>query len=742
MATQPQTPDSSLNALNESHILEQLLGGNFEKLDNSEYIYQLISLLQDENETFSNFEILESIALGVAKVSDENEKNRERLRLQNHLKIVVFKALVNEQKRIEHNIQKLEIAKTNAISEAKNKRSYRDQISDIERDDSLSKEEKKEKKRIAKKAMEKKVRAKYADLFSSIDAQKTLLGFLKEVPSYLKTFIDQEAERKETVIRQQEATNRAVLESFEKEEADKQAAAKEKADKEAQDRKEEADKQAAIAAAAKAKADKEAQDRKAEADKQAAIDEHKRKYEDSKNGKLSPEAMVVKPVSEIKTAADYSLAESKWNFVVNTHGVKPQASVPDVLYWKNKDGSLSTNAITDPDTLLEYWKFIDLAETGTELHDAFVHDYNNIVLDIFNVSDADLDVYLENEATVFLDTFLRSIVADKGYTGLLMVILGVNTAQEAIQKIAGELKTRAIRQKDAYEKLQPKNWQAKPVGELKTQDDIKEAKEKWRHVVAQDGNVPNNVGDDVYWVDSDGIISADPITDQATLDSYWEYRKFWKKHPAMVIALEAGIKNIRIDYSDKSDAELEELITKRAQYVWENFSEKKDKKNGDFGLMMYVLEAKSDADAVEKMKDLIKKEIERRKELDKKRPRVKAELVAVNVEQKLHRVAEMLADERLDQEIKENSYNLHGLKEIVRLDKIAYTTMMRLTREGVREKYVEQFMKRLKSDEKMRAELLQLDREKVRNGTWNHIRQFLPRICLMLRWRKVLRRLP
>ncbi len=86
----------------------------------------------------------------------------------------------------------------------------------------------------------------------------------------------------------------------------------------------------------------------------------------------------------------------------------------------------------------------------------------------------------------------------------------------------------------------------------------------------------------------------------------------------------------------------------------------------------------------------------------------------VNVEEKLRRIAGRLADERLDQELKE--LGPQGWKELWRMDKIAAKWWKRNAMEGYREKYREDFMRRLKEDPKYRTELMGLTRPEVKPG--------------------------
>lgn len=86
----------------------------------------------------------------------------------------------------------------------------------------------------------------------------------------------------------------------------------------------------------------------------------------------------------------------------------------------------------------------------------------------------------------------------------------------------------------------------------------------------------------------------------------------------------------------------------------------------------------------------------------------------VNVEEKLRRIADRLADERLDQELKE--IGPQGWKELWRLDKIACKWWKRNAAEGYRDKYRREYMQRLKEDPKYRTELMKLPRTEVRPG--------------------------
>lgn len=86
----------------------------------------------------------------------------------------------------------------------------------------------------------------------------------------------------------------------------------------------------------------------------------------------------------------------------------------------------------------------------------------------------------------------------------------------------------------------------------------------------------------------------------------------------------------------------------------------------------------------------------------------------VNVEEKLRRIAGRLADERLDQELKE--LGPQGWKELWRMDKIAAKWWKRNAMEGYREKYREDYIKRLKENPTYRTELMGLPRPEVKPG--------------------------
>jgi len=80
------------------------------------------------------------------------------------------------------------------------------------------------------------------------------------------------------------------------------------------------------------------------------------------------------------------------------------------------------------------------------------------------------------------------------------------------------------------------------------------------------------------------------------------------------------------------------------------------------------------------------------------------DVMFVNVEEKLRRIAQRLADERLDQELKEAGPQ--GWRQLWRVDKIACKWWKRNALEGYRERYVAQFMQRLKEDPRYRTELM------------------------------------
>ena len=86
----------------------------------------------------------------------------------------------------------------------------------------------------------------------------------------------------------------------------------------------------------------------------------------------------------------------------------------------------------------------------------------------------------------------------------------------------------------------------------------------------------------------------------------------------------------------------------------------------------------------------------------------------VNVEEKLRRIAERLADERLDQELKE--VGPQGWTQLWRLDKIAIKYWKRNAAEGYRQRYTEEFIRRLKEEPRFRTELMELPRDEVKPG--------------------------
>lgn len=90
------------------------------------------------------------------------------------------------------------------------------------------------------------------------------------------------------------------------------------------------------------------------------------------------------------------------------------------------------------------------------------------------------------------------------------------------------------------------------------------------------------------------------------------------------------------------------------------------------------------------------------------------DLMTVDIEEKLHRIAERLADERLDQEMKE--LGPQGWKQLWRLDKIVAKWWKRNALEAYRQKYIIEIKERLKQDPKYRTELMQLNREEVKPG--------------------------
>lgn len=90
------------------------------------------------------------------------------------------------------------------------------------------------------------------------------------------------------------------------------------------------------------------------------------------------------------------------------------------------------------------------------------------------------------------------------------------------------------------------------------------------------------------------------------------------------------------------------------------------------------------------------------------------DVMFVNVEEKIKRIAERLADERLDQELKE--VGPQGWKQLWRIDKMAVKFWKRNAAEGYRQRYTEEFIKRLKEEPRFRTELMELPRDQVKPG--------------------------
>ncbi|MFA7278222.1 MAG: hypothetical protein WC101_04555 [Candidatus Gracilibacteria bacterium] len=98
--------------------------------------------------------------------------------------------------------------------------------------------------------------------------------------------------------------------------------------------------------------------------------------------------------------------------------------------------------------------------------------------------------------------------------------------------------------------------------------------------------------------------------------------------------------------------------------------------------------------------------------------RKKLDIMFVNIEEKLSRIAERLADERLDQELKEAGPQ--GWGQLWRVDKIACKWWKRNAAVAYRDKYIEDIKKRLKEDPKYRTELMRLERDQVKpDGKWS-----------------------
>lgn len=94
------------------------------------------------------------------------------------------------------------------------------------------------------------------------------------------------------------------------------------------------------------------------------------------------------------------------------------------------------------------------------------------------------------------------------------------------------------------------------------------------------------------------------------------------------------------------------------------------------------------------------------------------DVVFVNVEEKMNRIARRLADERLDQEMKELGPQLRKhWYEIFRADKMLFKWWKRNALEGYRDKYTAEILARLKTDRNYRMELMGLNRNEVKPGT-------------------------
>ncbi len=97
------------------------------------------------------------------------------------------------------------------------------------------------------------------------------------------------------------------------------------------------------------------------------------------------------------------------------------------------------------------------------------------------------------------------------------------------------------------------------------------------------------------------------------------------------------------------------------------------------------------------------------------------DMVFVNVEEKVQRIARRIADERLDREMKE--LGPQGWKEFYKVWKIGAKFWKRNAAEGYRQKYTEETAKRLKTDPQYRTELMGLNRDEVRPGnTWDKMK--------------------
>ncbi len=95
---------------------------------------------------------------------------------------------------------------------------------------------------------------------------------------------------------------------------------------------------------------------------------------------------------------------------------------------------------------------------------------------------------------------------------------------------------------------------------------------------------------------------------------------------------------------------------------------------------------------------------------------LKLDFMAVNIEEKLQRIAERIADERLDQEMKE--IGPQGWGQLWRVDKIVAKWWKRNALEAYRQQYTNDIKARLKGDPKYRTELMSLNpvRSEVKPG--------------------------
>lgn len=258
-------------------------------------------------------------------------------------------------------------------------------------------------------------------------------------------------------------------------------------------------------------------------------------------------------------------------------------------------------------------------------------------------------------------------------------------------------------EKEKIKKAEQKdlNPEQKEVDEFTSPAQIKAAKEYWDKVTDEYGEVPEDPLNTSIFIDGREIKNGKIKT------RYAEFREFVDNKEKIL----EDIRNNVAKYAKEKD------FKKRAKDMLKKTLENASPSNR--ALMLYSLDAANLKEAVENLAKILEESVKGRKDVVKN-----IDVVFVNIEEKLKRIAERIADERLDREMKE--IGPQSWKQLYRVDKFAAKWWKRNAMEGYREKYVTDITKRLKEDPKYRTELMKLDREEVKPGYFNKLKGNTP----------------